>query len=94
MTLIPNTQMVMGREKRQLAEALSGRDWHAVKQGDARMMDAVSQAADDPSKDMATLLKELREVVGLYRDILAQCDISVQALAADTVEDDTVNTHG
>lgn len=80
MTLIPNTQMILGREKKHLADALSNRDWNAVKQGDARIMAAVSGAADDPSKDMATLLKELREVVGLYRDILAQCDHSVQAL--------------
>lgn len=84
MTLIPNSQMVLGREKKQLAEALSDRDWHAVKLGDLRMMEAVSDAADDPSKDMATLLKELREVVGLYRDILAQCDINVSALSANS----------
>jgi isocitrate/isopropylmalate dehydrogenase len=80
MTIIPHTQMVLGRERKQLGGALANRDWAAVKQGDADLMAALSQATDDPNKDMATLLRELREVVALYRDIINQCDVSVQAL--------------
>lgn len=81
MAIIPHTQMVLGRERKQLNTALATGDWSAVKRGDTRLMAALSRATDDPGKDMSALLKELREVVGLYRDILNQCDHRVQALA-------------
>lgn len=81
MVIIPHTQMVLGRERKQLNSALASGDWKAVKEGDSRLMAALSRATDDPAKDMSALLKELREVVGLYRDILNRCDHGVQALA-------------
>lgn len=80
MAIIPHTQMVLGRERKQLSGALATGDWSAVKQGDARLMAALSQATDDPGKDMSALLRELREVVGLYRDILDECDRRAKAL--------------
>lgn len=80
MAIIPHTQLMLGRERKQLSGALACGDWSAIKQGDSRLMAALSRATDDPAKDMTALLNELREVVGLYRGILNQCDLSVQAL--------------
>lgn len=82
MVIIPHTQMRLGRERKQLSGALASGNWSAVKQGDARLIEALSHATDDPGKDLSALLKELREVVGLYRDILSECDRHMSALVS------------
>lgn len=78
--LVPFSQLQLCRQRKSLSDALASRDWDSIKRLDQSLIDSVNSAADDPGRDMATLLKELKVVVGLYRDIIQQCDDSVNLL--------------
>ncbi len=81
MALIPNSHMTLGRERRSLSRALRDGDWQAIQQGDATLIKALGEATEDPNRDLASLLKEMREVIVLYQDILAQCNHGALSLA-------------
>lgn len=73
-TVIPTSQLKLGRQRRSLRDALSQRDWASVKVLDESLMQSLRQASSDPNRDLSSLIKELKVVVTLYRDILNECD--------------------
>ncbi|NIB43225.1 hypothetical protein HBA55_26695 [Pseudomaricurvus alkylphenolicus] len=81
MAVVPYSQLTLCRERKSLQDAYLKADWQRVKDLDSSLMQAVDQASEDPGKDMAALLQELQEVVGLYRDMLDQCDTLVRDAA-------------
>lgn len=80
MAVIPETQLQLVRQRRELQRAFDRRDWVRVKAMDTELLNALSIADDDSNKDPATLLNELRQVVGLYRSIVDECGQSLHDL--------------
>ena len=83
-TVIPTSQLKLGRQRKSLRDALSQRDWSSVKALDESLMQSLRQASSDPNRDLASLIKELKVVVGLYRDILSECDDVVKTAVDHT----------
>ncbi len=86
MAVIPSSQLDLCRQRKLMATALHQHDWSSIKALDSELCQSVAGAADDPSRDLALLLKELRVVVGLYRSILSQCDLSARDLAGQLLK--------
>ena len=74
MTVVAASQLSLMRERRQLSTALENRDWGAVRRLDLNLKEAVATAAEDPHRDMSSLLVELKALASLYRDVLSRCD--------------------
>lgn len=81
MVVIPSSQLELSRQCKQVSAALQRRDWASIQRLDTVLVERVASAADDPGRDLPTLLNELRLVVGLYRDLLQHCDNSVREVA-------------
>ena len=83
MAVIPQSQVALCRQRRHMADALDRLDWEAVKSSDVELINAVDLAADDPQRDLGELLQELKAVVGLYKQVLNQCELDVRLKVED-----------
>ena len=77
MAVIPSSQLELCRQRRHLTSALANGEWQAIAALDRRLVERVNEATDDPDRNLPALLKELRLVVEVYRDMLQQCDVSL-----------------
>ena len=82
MAVIPTSQFELCRQRRQLNAALDSGEWESVGALDKALIELVNKAADDPDRNLPELLKELRSVVLLYKDMLQQCDGSLDEVVS------------
>lgn len=83
-TLVPFSQLELCRQRKSLGDALQARDWCSIQDLDQRLIESVDAAADDADRDMGSLLKELKVVVALYREILRECGDTVNEIRDQT----------
>jgi hypothetical protein len=73
MAMVPYTQMQLLRERKQFEQQVSQQNWDEIALSDARLMSAVTCAAEDSDKDLGLLLAEMKEIVSTYRNLLDSC---------------------
>ena len=83
MAVVPITQLALTRSKRHLRRALQQRDWHSLMAVDLELGARLASATDDPHRDQGELLRELRNILRLYTDVVDTCRDEVNAAAAD-----------
>jgi len=55
------------QERRRLDRAYHQQDWDEFTRLDPILMACIKKASDDPHRNAAALLREIKQVVGLYR---------------------------
>ncbi len=89
MSLIPETQMALMRERKQFEKAFDLRNWSDVCEQEKQLVSAVNEAFTDSEKDLGLLLKEMKTVVAVYRELL---DVCVTATEQELVEFDSIRS--
>ncbi|MGH1371916.1 MAG: hypothetical protein ACRBBW_07775 [Cellvibrionaceae bacterium] len=78
MSVIPSTQLRLARESRQFKRLVDEQQWERLLKQDGELMAAVSDAADDPERELGALLLEMKAVVANYRSLLDSCSQQVE----------------
>lgn len=82
MSLIPETQIALMRERKQFEKTCDQRDWSEVCEREKQLIGAVNDAFTDSEKDLGLLLKEMKTVVAAYRELLDVCVTATEDKAA------------
>jgi|GEM_PF-3770326 len=80
MAVIPSSHMQLVRARHKLSRALESQDWTVIGQLDKHLGEALTKAAEDPSRDALCLMSELKDIIGLYRDLIEGCQQKVSKL--------------
>ncbi len=81
MSVIPCSQVELMRIRREVNDALQNRDWYRVKDADLSLGLRLHKAATDPQRNPTALLREVQEIVHLYRQLVDACRGEVAALS-------------
>lgn len=83
MSLIPETQMTLMRERKQFERVFGQRNWSSVCEQEKQLVGAVNDAFTDSEKDLGLLLKEMKAVVAVYRELLDVCVTATEHSVAE-----------
>ena len=73
MAVVPYSQVKLVQLRRQIREALDLGDWRRVKVTDRLLGEQLREASRDPGRDPGELLREVRAILNLYRDLVEAC---------------------
>lgn len=82
MSVIPSTQLRLVRERKQFKRLIDEQCWNQLLEKDRELMAAVSDASEDPDRDLHSLLSEMKAVVSNYRDLLDSYSETVNGYVA------------
>lgn len=73
MSVVTVSQAKLVRLRQTMNQLLRKQDWQAILELESELMALVDEAIKDSHRDPAELLKELGQVLGLYRSLSEQC---------------------
>lgn len=82
MSVIPSSQLVLSRNRRDLSKAMAKGDWSEVSILDKQLAEALEVASTDEGRDLGALLSELGHLLGLYKDLMKTCDENTRRIAS------------
>lgn len=71
MSVLTLSLYALKQERRKLERAYHQHDWDEFSRLDPVLMACIKTASEDPYRNAAGLLKEVKRVVGLYREMTA-----------------------
>ena len=74
MSVIPSSQLVLSRTRRDLSTAMAKGDWSEVSALDKQLAEALDVASTDDGRDLGALLSELGHLLGMYQSLMKTCD--------------------
>lgn len=80
MSIIPSSQLVLSRSRRDITKAVDEGDWLLVSALDKQLGDDLNLAHTDSQRDPAVLLAELSQLLSLYKKIMTRCDTQAREL--------------
>lgn len=84
MSVIPESQLLLSRQRKILEDALSIKSWQDIAVIDRELSKALDVATTDSEKNMDVLLKEVKLIVALYRQLVDSCRDEVSNLSSLT----------
>ena len=73
MSVIPASQIVLMRKRKQLHVLMQERRWDEVAQIEAELFEDIKLATQDPQRSPKQLLAELGSVIRVYRELSDLC---------------------
>ncbi|MFT7387474.1 MAG: hypothetical protein ACI8VC_000714 [Candidatus Endobugula sp.] len=80
MVIIPESQMVLMRKRRQLNQLIKEQKWDDILCLERQLYDDITAAVQDPQRSPKELLAELGGVIGLYKELSAMCRLYSKTL--------------
>lgn len=72
-TVIPASQLVLMRKRRELHQLIKAHRWEDVSKIERELFHDINMAAEDPKRSPKELLAELSSVISLYKELSALC---------------------
>ena len=73
MSVIPKSQLALMRKRRQLKALVESGQWEKVIEVEADLFVEIDSAVNDSNRSPQELLKELGQVISLYRELSDLC---------------------
>ncbi len=84
MAVIPSSQLALARARKSMEQALITSNWDSVCELDKALSEALQLAVEDSHRDSRSLLKELAQILPIYRRLVEQCGQRQMAASDDT----------
>ncbi len=73
MTVVPASQMILMRKRKQLCQLIKEQRWSEVSDVEQQLFHDINRAAEDPSRSPKELLAELGAVITVYKELSILC---------------------
>ena len=80
MAVIPASQLVLMRKRKQLHQLMKAHRWEEVAAIESELFREINAAAQDPQRSPKELLAELGSVIALYKELSALCRLYSQQI--------------
>jgi hypothetical protein len=73
MVIVPESQMVLMRKRRELNQLIKDHKWDEIVLIERQLFDDINSAVKDPQRSPKDLLAELGGVIRLYKELSIAC---------------------
>jgi hypothetical protein len=79
--IVPASQMVLMRKRKELYQLMEESKWDEVSAMEKQLFNDINEAVKDPQRSPKELLSELSSVIGLYKELSALCRLYGKTLS-------------